>query len=197
MRLTKALLIAALVPGAAPAQDAMTPGAGMNHAAMTPGTAMTHAAMTGAAAMPPAAMPTEPGQGGFGTVAEIVAMLRADPATDWAAVDIAALVAHLRDMDALFTEAAPETEAVPGGAAFRFRRDAKGADAVWRMVPAHGPVLTGETGWASDVDATGDTLVWTVTGDEAQIRALGFMGLMAVGNHHQAHHLALARGTGM
>ena len=35
----------------------------------------------------------------------------------------------------------------------------------------------------------------TVTGDEAQIRALGFVGVMTVGLHQQAHHLAIATGT--
>lgn len=35
----------------------------------------------------------------------------------------------------------------------------------------------------------------TVTGDEAQIRALGFVGVMTVGLHQQAHHLAIAAGT--
>ena len=35
----------------------------------------------------------------------------------------------------------------------------------------------------------------TVTGpDPARIRGLGFIGLMTVGMHHQAHHLALASG---
>jgi hypothetical protein len=28
----------------------------------------------------------------------------------------------------------------------------------------------------------------------AQVRGLGFAGLMTLGNHHAAHHLALARG---
>ncbi len=35
----------------------------------------------------------------------------------------------------------------------------------------------------------------TVTGaDPDRIRALGFIGVMTVGMHHQAHHLALATG---
>jgi hypothetical protein len=31
----------------------------------------------------------------------------------------------------------------------------------------------------------------------AKIRALGFIGLMATGDHHAAHHMALARGDVM
>lgn len=164
----------ALLPGFAVAQGTMT---------HTPG--MTHGAT---------ALPSEAGQGGFGALAEIVAMLRADPQTDWTRVDIAALVAHLRDMDALMTEASAEVSDIPGGAVFRIGRDTPGADAAWRMVPAHGPVLAAETGWHSSVEDQGDSLVWTVTGAEAEIRALGFLGLMAVGNHHPAHHMALALG---
>jgi hypothetical protein len=35
----------------------------------------------------------------------------------------------------------------------------------------------------------------TVTGnDPVRIRALGFIGVMTVGMHHQAHHFALATG---
>jgi hypothetical protein len=31
----------------------------------------------------------------------------------------------------------------------------------------------------------------------ARIRGLGFIGLMATGDHHTAHHMALARGDAM
>jgi len=71
-----------------------------------------------------------------------------------------------------------------------------GGEAVSRMVPAHAPVLAAETGWSSTAVSTDDDIVWTVTSpdDGDIIRALGFFGLMAIGNHHQAHHLALATG---
>ena len=36
----------------------------------------------------------------------------------------------------------------------------------------------------------------TVTGSDVErIRALGFIGIMTVGMHHQAHHLAIANGN--
>lgn len=65
-----------------------------------------------------------------------------------------------------------------------------------RMVPAHAPVLAAETGWNSVARDDGTELVWRVTStsDEVKIRALSFFGLMATGNHHREHHLALARG---
>lgn len=44
-------------------------------------------------------MPGETGQAAFAAIQEIVAMLDADPATDWARVDIEALRQHLIDMN--------------------------------------------------------------------------------------------------
>lgn len=144
-----------------------------------------------------AVLPGEPGQGAFAAIAEIVALLRADPGTDWTAVDMSALRQHLIDMDDLVTHAEVETEALPDGARFRVRTLGRGGGAVARMVPAHAPVLAADTGWASHVLVEGDTVVWTVTSsrDGDVIRALGFFGLMAVGNHHQPHHLGLATGA--
>lgn len=139
---------------------------------------------------------TEAGQGGFAALAEVVAILRADPATDWSRVDLPALIAHLRDMEALMTELEVAAEDVPGGARFTIRRGAPGAQAAWRMVPAHERMVTAETGWTAAVEDRGDALVWTVTGaeDAAVIRGLGFFGLMATGSHHPRHHLSIARG---
>ncbi|MFX5914869.1 hypothetical protein ABTE45_18800, partial [Acinetobacter baumannii] len=44
-------------------------------------------------------MPTQPGQSAFAAILEIVALLEADPATDWSKVNIEALRQHLIDMD--------------------------------------------------------------------------------------------------
>ena len=143
----------------------------------------------------PAGRPDEPGDAAFAAIAEIVAMLAADPATDWSRVEIDALRRHLVDMNALVLGADVLAEPVPGGLTMRIAMDGRAGQAARRMVPAHAPVLAAETGWASAVAEDGDALVWTVTGDDdARIRALGFFGLMATGNHHPAHHLALAKG---
>lgn len=141
-------------------------------------------------------IPQEPGQGAFASIAEIVALLQADPETDWSRVDIAALREHLIDMDNLVTHAVVSVQEVPNGAVFRVDLTGPGGDAVRRMVPAHAPVLASETGWESRVGIGSDEVTWTVTSSsEAKvIRALGFFGLMAVGGHHQAHHLGMATG---
>ena len=142
-------------------------------------------------------LPSEPGSAAFAAIAEIVAMLTADPQTDWSRVDIDALRTHLVDMDALVSGAVQRSEPVPGGLRMHIDRDGRAGSAVLRMVPAHAPVLAEETGWQSEV-SVGDEITWTVTGpgpaDQQRIRALGFFGLMATGDHHRQHHLALARG---
>jgi hypothetical protein len=142
---------------------------------------------------------SEPGQGAFAAMAEITALLGADPGTDWSRVDLDALRAHLVDMSQLMLSSAVTQEDVVDGAAFAVDLTDPGNDAASRMVPLHAGVLGAETGWRSVVTRTGDTLIWTVTDPQAQqkIRGLGFYGLMATGNHHPAHHMALARGHAM
>jgi len=141
--------------------------------------------------------PREPGQAAFAAIAEIVSILRADPQTDWSQANISTLRDHLSDMDRLVLGAETIATSVHGGLAIEVMFGSPGGAAAQRMVPAHAPVLAGETGWKSDVTRqTEQSLVWTVTSreNEAQIRALGFYGLMAIGAHHREHHLGIARG---
>lgn len=144
----------------------------------------------------PPALPTQPGQDAFGAIAEIVEILRSDPDTNWGKVDLPALRAHLKDMDTLFHDVTAQEVIIEGGLKMVIDRNSSGADAAVAMVPAHGPVLSQETGWNSAVITTDTTITWQVTSpdDAAQIQALGFLGLMATGNHHPEHHLAIARG---
>ena len=142
-------------------------------------------------------LPTEPGDSAFAAISEIVVILSGDPETDWSRVDIDALREHLVDMNQLVLGASVRTETLPDGLRMRIGTTGRAGEAASRMVPAHGPVLAAETGWMSDVTRDGTEIVWTVKGrqeDVARIRALGFFGLMATGDHHRAHHLALARG---
>lgn len=142
-------------------------------------------------------LPTEPGQGAFAAISEIVTMLGADASTDWSKVDISGLRDHLVDMDMLVSDSVVTSRSVPGGLEMRLDLGASGNDAASRMVPAHAPFVQAESGWDSVVSMQGDTLVWAVTSPaaEAQIRALGFYGLMATGDHHRAHHLGMAKGV--
>lgn len=69
--------------------------------------------------------------------------------------------------------------------------------AIKRMVPAHAEELA-KIGWTAKTEElpNGVTLVVTTTDPKqaAKLKALGFMGLMVQGAHHQAHHLAIAKG---
>lgn len=142
-------------------------------------------------------LPTEPGQGAFAAISEIVTMLAADPSTDWSKVDITGLRDHLVDMDVLVTDSVVTSRIVPGGLEMRVNLGEPSNEAASRMVPAHAPFVQAEAGWASVVSQEGDTLIWVVTSaaGETRIRALGFFGLMATGDHHRAHHLGMAKGA--
>jgi len=143
-------------------------------------------------------LPSEPGDGSFAAIIEIVAMLSADPDTDWTRVDIDGLREHLVDMNQLVIGASVRSEPLPEGLRMRIGTSGRPGKAASRMVPAHAPFLVAETGWQSEVARDGNEIVWTVTaadaGDVARIQALGFFGLMATGDHHRMHHLSMARG---
>ncbi|WP_253949212.1 hypothetical protein [Mangrovicoccus sp. HB161399] len=207
--MTRLALLLALLPATALAQEPSGHDGAMAHDMQHHAEGMPHhggavgsmhammQGMTDGGTGPLPGMPAESGQSGFAAIAEIVAMLRADPDTDWSKVDIGALRQHLRDMDQLMTELEAEEEPLPDGLRVTVEPGTPGAAAAWRMLPAHAPMLAAETGWTSEIAEQGGSLVWTVTspGDAAQIRGLGVYGLMAAGSHHQLHHLAIARGA--
>ncbi|MBI1293189.1 hypothetical protein GC173_18440 [bacterium] len=120
----------------------------------------------------------------------------ADPTTDWSRVDIEALRQHLIDMDNVTLHARVEVREVEGGARFEATsQDAAVTSSIRAMVPAHAATMDGVEGWAMQASEISGGAALVVTGsDPDRIRALGFIGVMTVGMHHQAHHLALATG---
>lgn len=172
------LAVTLLAPATAAAQHVHTPG-------------MTHEAT-------PATSRAEAGQGAFAAISEIVASLSADPKTDWAKVNIEALRQHLIDMDEVTLRAAVRSEPIPGGARFKVSGTTRRTvAAIRRMTGAHAPTLERELGFRASVEQTADGATLTVTGsssDVPRIRALGFVGLLTLGDHHAAHHLMIARG---
>ena len=142
------------------------------------------------------ATPTETGQSAFAAIAEIVLILQADPNTDWNAVNIDALRAHLADMNAVTLLSDVVTSHVHGGAVFEVTSsDAKTTDSIRRMLLAHGKTMSGVDGMdMGSVEVEGGARM-TVTGpNPTMIRGLGFFGVMTLGMHHQAHHIAVASG---
>jgi len=142
-------------------------------------------------------VPAETGQSAFAAIAEIVAMLEADPVTDWTKVDLSALREHLVDMNALTLESETEETSLDDGVAITVTGSDRVLGAIHRMVPAHAVELDKMPIWSASSETMPDGAKLIVTSPEpaiqARIRALGFFGLMATGGHHQAHHLAIAK----
>lgn len=164
-------------------------------------TALATVAANDAHHMPSAApqAATEGGQAAFAAIAEIVALLDADPATDWSRVDIEGLRRHLIDMDAVTIGA--EVTAVRLANTWRF--EATGTPqtraALQRMTRAHADAMGGVNGWTLTAETTPTGAALIVAAPDAtgatKIGALGLIGVLTLGMHHQAHHMALARGT--
>jgi len=144
-----------------------------------------------------AIVPTMPGQDAFGTIQEIVRLLEADPATDWSKVNIAALREHLIDMDEVTMRADARARPLDDGLEITVAGPGRTLTAIKRMIPAHVHELVA-LGWnaRSEDLPSGVKLVVTTNdpGQVAKIKALGFMGIMVQGAHHQVHHLMMAKG---
>lgn len=143
---------------------------------------------------------TEAGNDAFGTVQEVVAKLQANPNTDWSKVDLEALRQHLVDMDN-FTKQVTVIgkKDIANGVELTVQPDNERArGSLERALAAHPAMVQQETGWNMKADIKGKVFRITVTSsnpkDTAQIRGLGYIGLMALGHHHQAHHWAMANG---
>jgi hypothetical protein len=183
---------AAQMSGHPPMAGGATPG-GM-HGPMQGATGMPHG-MMGIAR--PGGAPTMPGQDAFGTIQEIVQMLESDPSTDWSNVNIAALREHLIDMNEVTLHAAAEEHPRPDGIEIRITGEGRTLEAIKRMVPAHVHELQ-MSGWDARTEDLPNGVRLTVSGADARqavkLRALGFMGIMVQGAHHQMHHLMMAKG---
>jgi len=89
---------------------------------------------------------------------------------------------------------------VENGLRLRVRPTKKAARAsLDRVLEAHPMMLKQETGWTMEVEKTDGAYVLRVTssdtGEPEKIRALGYMGLIAYGSHHQRHHWHLVQGA--
>ena len=142
-------------------------------------------------------VPTMPGQDAFGTIQEVVQLLQADHSTDWSKVNISALRQHLIDMNEVTLHAAAAERMLDNGIEIVVTGEGRTLEAIKRMVPAHISELR-EIGWIAKSEDLANGVKLTVTASEAQpltkLKALGFMGIMVQGGHHQPHHLMMAKG---
>jgi hypothetical protein len=146
-------------------------------------------------------LPTMPGQDAFGAIAEIVRLLDADPTTDWAKVDVERLRQHLVDMNEVVLRSTVKQTVVSGGLAMEITGTGRTEDAIRAMVVPHAVELGHLPPFAAKTESIPGGIRLTVLAkspDDAKvvgrIRGLGFAGLLTEGAHHQAHHLAMAKG---
>ncbi|MEY8099149.1 hypothetical protein AB9F29_17250 [Falsihalocynthiibacter sp. S25ZX9] len=141
---------------------------------------------------------TEPGQGAFAALSEVVRVLEADPDTNWGQVDLAGLQTHLVDMDRLVSDTNVEETELPDGLSSMATGDTDTIATLRRMVPAHAAQLAEDDRWTVEaIDAENGVELRVTSGDPAvvaRIRGLGFFGLMASQDHHREHHMMMARG---
>jgi hypothetical protein len=141
---------------------------------------------------------TEPGQGAFAALSEVVRVLEADPDTDWSTVDLGALRAHLVDMDRLVSDAIVTETVLPDGISAIVTGDVETLATLGRMVPAHAAQLAKDDRWVVSASRQDTGMELRVTSDDpavvARIKGLGYFGLMASQDHHREHHLMMARG---
>jgi hypothetical protein len=183
MKFWISLFVICLLSGAASSQDKhMIHEAGMKH-----GDQMT---------MP--ASPAEGGQSAFAAIQEIVVLLEADPKTDWSKVDIEALRQHLIDMNNVTLEAT--AVATQAGSSITFDVSGEGpvVASIQRMVIGHVKTMNGIDGWKFAASETAKGTVLKVTppsiASMTRLQALGFIGILTRGMHHQEHHWMIASG---
>jgi hypothetical protein len=92
-----------------------------------------------------------------------------------------------------------EVTSIPAETGVRFAVKGTGPvrDSIRRMVTAHAATMNGANGWKFAAEETSDGAMLTVQVPPAEVtkvRALGFIGVMTHGMHHQEHHLMIARG---
>ncbi len=149
-------------------------------------------------------LPTQGGQAAFAAISEIVAMLQADANTDWSKVNLERLRRHLVDMDLVTLHSRVVATDVVGGAQYLVRGTGETVAAIKRMTGAHVTMVMIDGGPRVVRTELPDGVRLLVTAADTsdaasvvKLRGLGFIGLMVTGDHHAAHHMALARGDAM
>lgn len=139
------------------------------------------------------------GQDAFAAVQAIVLQLEADPNTDWSQVNIDALRTHLIDMNLVTLYAQVSSEEIDGGARYTVIGEGDVLASIQRMVPAHAAQMDADPAWSASTENVRNGVILTVrataSAATAKVRALGFMGFMVQGDHHQSHHQMMATGV--
>ena len=205
-----AVFASAVLAAASPALQAQGTGgtatptavdcARVNEAAVDHAT-MDHAAHLAAKKRCETVLPASPGQAAYGTISEVVRLLKADTSTDWSRVNVEALRQHLIDMDEVTMHATVTQRNIVGGAEMIVTGTGRTALAIGRMAMNHARMLDQGNEYRAVAEQIPSGARITITSRNvtdsrtvARIRGLGFAGLMTEGDHHPAHHMARARG---
>lgn len=160
---------------------------------------MDHSAMMAQQVTSMQAKPKEGGQSAFAAIQEIASILNKNPDTDWSQVNLERLRLHLIDMDNVTLHAKVRDVALPNGMQYTITSSIPDVTAsIQNMVMAHVETMNGAEGWTLSAEKIDVGAILSVNGpdtDLQKIKALGFIGLMTLGAHHQAHHFALALGN--
>ena len=143
---------------------------------------------------------TQTGQSAFGAIQEVVERLEANPNTDWSRVNISALRDHLIDMDEVTLHATIQEQTIPNGSRYIVNGTGRTRDAIQHMIIGHAQSMGDAARWTMTAERSEGGATVTVIAkqpsDLPEIRALGLLGMMADGAHHQMHHWFLATGEG-
>ncbi len=162
-----------------------------------------HGAMSATPAAQPS-RPTEAGQGAFAAIQEIVRILKADSTTDWSKVNLEALRQHLIDMNDVVLHAQVAQHDTVGGFEADVTGQGRTTGAIRRMLTEHARMMEMMGGYhvsATPIPNGAHLVVTALDANDAravaELRGLGVIGILADGDHHPMHHLALARGQPM
>ena len=142
---------------------------------------------------------TESGTDPFATLQEVIAELEINPDTNWEKVNIEALRLHLIEMQDMTINVDVKQQYINNGfQAVVTPTTNRAIKSLARVLSGHPAQMKAETGWDMQVSNNDDVFTLTVVSKKAhevaKIRGLGYIGVMAYGNHHQPHHWAMASG---
>jgi hypothetical protein len=104
---------------------------------------------------------------------------------------------HLIDMNEVTMRARASERALDNGVEITITGEGRMLTAIKRMVPAHTHELVA-LGWSASTQELPNGVKLVVTSNDprqaVKLKALGFMGIMVQGAHHQPHHLMMAKG---
>jgi len=144
---------------------------------------------------------TETGNAIFATLQEVVNQMLLDDDTEWEKVDLESLRQHLIDMEnfTVNVQVISKTNIEQGVQIIIEPSTIQAAGSLDRALSAHPAMLEQETGWRMISEKSGNNYRLEITStnpeDVIKIRALGYIGIMTMGSHHQPHHWAMASGN--